>query len=226
MRFKLGPVPDSVDFDTSAPWRPLDEPSPDRLKKIAGPVALLTALLVVLLWSRATDLHRLDWLPAMLTAIAWLPGALVVHEAIHAVLHPRFGASPDSVIGFWREHGFFYAAYLGELSRERLICILLGPLAVISLLPLVYALATGNASAIIVSVSVVNTLASCGDLVGAYLLLRGVPARARVRNQGWRTYWAPRAFPPPGNASAHNDSAVSDAPARSGLPSNGPKVET
>ena len=56
-------------------------------------------------------------LPTFLLAFA---GLVVVHEGIHALVHPMAGLSPHSILGFWASLGF-YAHYDGEMSRNRLV---------------------------------------------------------------------------------------------------------
>jgi hypothetical protein len=46
---------------------------------------------------------------------------------VHALVHPMAGRSPHSILGFWSSLGF-YAHYDGEMSRNRLVAILLMPL--------------------------------------------------------------------------------------------------
>jgi len=60
----------------------------------------------------------------------------VAHELSHALVHPKAGLSPHSILGFWPSRVSFYANYDGEMSRNRLIAILLMPLLTISIVPL------------------------------------------------------------------------------------------
>jgi hypothetical protein len=78
------------------------------------------------------DLAPAMSLPAFLLLFA---GLVVVHELIHALVHPMAGRSSHSIVGFGLSVGF-YAHYDGELSRNRLVAILLMPLLVISIVPL------------------------------------------------------------------------------------------
>ena len=63
--------------------------------------------------------------------------ALVVHELIHFVLMPSGGR----VFGLWPSRALPYVHRPGELPRRRSLVVLLGPFLIISVLPLVLALA-------------------------------------------------------------------------------------
>src|SRR6185503_13338146 len=103
--------------------------------------------------------------------------------------HPGSGDSADSVLGFWPSRLLFYAHYVGELTRARFIAILLMPLLIISFVPLVVCAIIGHSSGLLAFSSALNALCACGDIFGVGLLLFQIPSDARVRNQGWRTYW-------------------------------------
>lgn len=134
----------------------------------------------------ASRCHADVSLPAMLLAFVVIT---VVHELIHAVVHPMAGRSSHTVLGFWPSRILFYAHYDGELSRNRFVAILLMPLFVISIVPLVVAALVGASSGWVAFASSFNALMACVDILGAGLLLFQIPATAIVRNQGWKTYW-------------------------------------
>jgi hypothetical protein len=159
------------------------------LKKRALPVAAVSAAAVAIMWVLIVDVSRIEWDDAILSAIVWVPGLIALHEAIHALLHPRFGLTSDTIVGFWPQQVFFYAAYLGEMSRERFVCVILAPFVVLSVGPLLIAPFTEVPSGITVAISVMNAMLSCVDLVGVFYLIRGAPMKAIVRNKGWKTHW-------------------------------------
>jgi hypothetical protein len=167
----------------------LKEPSAARFQLIAS--ALLCALFVVALVSW----NRLD-------VIAWPESKLVIavqvtlviallipaHELVHAAFYPR-RKSETVILGYWPKMGSFYAGYTGELSRNRLLSVYVSPFVVLTLLPLTYAFFADEMSSWIGLVSILNAGFSGADLYVAVLLLRQVPSSARVKNDGWRTYW-------------------------------------
>ncbi len=188
MRFHLGAIPETPDFSPDASWKPLREPTPWVVQLLALPVGIVACVAVGALWFLLTPLRDVSFdSPDMML------GALVViiplHELIHAAVHPRAGGSDDSILGFWPSRLLFYAHYGGELSRGRFITILLMPLLIISFVPLVICAITGRSSGWLAFSSALNALCACVDIFGVGLLLFQIPSNARVRNQGWRTFW-------------------------------------
>lgn len=188
MRFHLGAIPSSPDFVPDAPWRRLHESSLGLQNLVALPIGVAAAAIVGGLWFLLTPLrdvaHAMS-LPALLLSLA---GTVVVHEFLHALVHPMAGRSPQSVVGFGHGVGF-YGHYCGDMSRNRFLAILLTPLVVISIVPLLVSAAAQVSSGWVAFVSVFNAFGACADMLLAGLVLFRVPARGIVRQQGWRTYW-------------------------------------
>ena len=188
MQFHLGAVPDSPEFVVDDSWNPCREPNPILMQFLVVPLGIVTCAAVAALWFYLTPVAD-----ALFTSPILVLGAILLiiplHELIHASAHPHFGRSDFSVLGLWPSRLLFYAHYSGELSRDRFLVILAMPLVVISGVPLVASAFLGQASIVLAVVSVFNTLAACGDVLGICLLFFQVPRRAIVRNQGWRTYW-------------------------------------
>lgn len=114
------------------------------------------------------------------------------HEAIHTLLHPGFGARNNTVVGVSAKPLIIYAAYIGVLSRNRYITILLAPFLILSLVPALLGLVAGRVNLpdhFLAALSVFNAAASGGDILGALLLLSQVPRNGPVKNSGWQTYW-------------------------------------
>jgi hypothetical protein len=202
MRFQIGSIPETPDFAPDASWRPMREPTPWVMQFLALPIAILVAALTTLLWFTITPLEiprEPLSVPAFLLLFASI---VVVHELVHAAVHPKAGRSAYSILGVWPSRLLFYAHYEGELSRNRFVAVLLMPLVVISFVPLLAAAAMQVTSVWAAYISVLNALAACGDVLGVGLILFQVPATAMVRNQAWRTYW-------------REDQETGDEPARS-----------
>lgn len=189
MRFHYGAIPSSPDFVPDAPWRSLRQPpSPMVENLLAAPIGVIAAAIVASLWFLMTPLQ--DITPDMSVA-AYAPliaGFVVVHELIHALVHPMAGLSSHSILGFWAALGF-YAHYDGEMSRNRLVACLLMPLLIISIVPLLVSAVTQVAIGWVAFVSALNALAACVDLLLAGSLLIQVPANATVRFKCWRIFW-------------------------------------
>jgi hypothetical protein len=181
MRFHLGTIPDSPDFVPDASWLSLREPSPWLAQLIALPIGVVAAVVTPL-----RDVKPTLSMPGLLLAFA---GIVVVHEFIHALVHPMAGRSSHSILGFWPSQVVFYAHYDGELSRNRFVTILLMPLVVISIVPLLVAAATQVTSGWAAFISAFNAFLACVDMLGAGMVLFQIPANRIVRNKGWRTYW-------------------------------------
>lgn len=189
MRLHFGAIPSSPDFVPVAPWKQLRQPpSPWIENLLALPIGVIAAVTVATLWFLVTPLRGITpamSLPVLLLSIA---GFVVVHELIHALGHPMAGLSPRSILGFWAALGF-YAHYDGEMSRNRLITILLMPFVIISLVPLLVAAITQAASGWVAFISVLNALGACVDLLLAGSVLIQIPATAIVRFKSWRIFW-------------------------------------
>ena len=189
MRFHLGAIPSSPDFVPDAPWRSLRQaPSPWMENLLALPIGVVAAVIVAALWFLLTPLR--DIMPAMsLPAFLLLfAGLVVVHEGIHALVHPMAGLSPRSILGFWASLGF-YAHYDGEMSRNRLVVILLMPLLTISIAPLLVSAVMQVSCGWVAFFSVFNFLCGCGDMLLAGLVFFQIPATAIVRFKSWRIFW-------------------------------------
>jgi CDP-diglyceride synthetase len=180
------------------------ELSPWLAQLVAFPLGIAAAVLLAVLWCVLTPLRNtistlspsslfhsfLDMsIPSLLLLLLGLVALTVIHELLHAAVHPMAGRSPRTVLGFWPSTLLFYAWYEGERSRNRLITGLLMPLFVLSFLPLVVAVVWQIASGWAALASCFNALASCVDILGAGMLFFQVPCTAIVRNQGWWTYW-------------------------------------
>jgi hypothetical protein len=158
-------------------------------KLVALPIGMVAAVVVAVLWFAITPLQDVTptmSLPAFLVSFA---GIVVVHELIHAAVHPMSGRSPHSIVGFWPSGGMFYAHYDGELTRNRFVAILLMPLVVISFVPLLVAAVAQVPAGWVAFISAFNAFLACADILDAGLVLFQIPATAIVRQQGWRTYW-------------------------------------
>ena len=160
----------------------------------ALPIGLATGLLFGYLWLLTTPLDDPGVFFDLWNFLLLIP-IIVVHEFIHALGYPMAGRSDKTVVGCWPSKGVFYAHYLGELSRNRLITVFLLPIATMSLLPLLTAMIARVDIEWLAFVSTWNAALACGDLLGAGLVITQVPSNAIVRNQGWFTYWRRRGLP-------------------------------
>ena len=207
MRFHYGAPPENPDFVPEADgWRKMAfDPGPLLLQLLAIPVIALLALLwgnlfFLVLPAKFTPVQlvsspifSLGWLVLFTVLLIIIP----VHELLHALVHPHWGRSPNTILGAWLSKGIFYAHYEGEMPRNRFLLVYVAPYLVLGLLPLgLLALLGGalwspGAVVILALVSLFGSLSACGDIIGVILLLFQIPGRALVRNKGWKTYWKP-----------------------------------
>ena len=155
---------------------------------LALPIGVVAAGTVAALWFLVTPLRDITpamSLPAFLLLFA---GFGVAHELSHALVHPKAGLSPHSILGFWPSVGF-YANYDGEMSRNRLVAILLMPLLILSIAPLLLSAVTQVACGWVAFVSALNALGACVDMLLAGSILFQIPATAIVRFKSWRLFW-------------------------------------
>jgi hypothetical protein len=191
MQFRLGRIPDARDFVPDQTWKPLREPGPWLMQLFALPLGLAAFVSIGWLWFWATPLNgKCFESPAFLNLglFSFIP-MVVVHELIHAAVHPGSGSSDRSILGFWPSRLLFYAHYDGALTRNRFIAILAMPTVVITLLPLAVAMATSSSHELVAWISTWNAFFACGDLFGIMLLLFQVKSRAICRNHGYKTFW-------------------------------------
>jgi hypothetical protein len=219
MRFHLGAIPESPDFIPDASWRLVREPSPGVWQLMALPIGIVTALVVTFLWFKVTplvfELKTMRGLIPIIGRIVCLAAVLVVHELIHFALHPMAGRSRYSILVFWPGRMLLFAAYIGELTRNRCLVMLLMPFFVISIIPLFVAAVAQVALGWVAYASILNALLACGDILGAGFTLFRIPAHAIIRTQGWKTYLRraePSAAPNGGPAVSPGNSGVSEGP--------------
>jgi hypothetical protein len=143
---------------------------------------------VAVLWFLVTPLRDITPAMSLPTFLLLFAGLVVVHELIHALVHPMAGLSPKSTLGFWLSLGF-YADYDGEMSRNRLVACLLMPLLIISIVPLLVSAVARVSSVWVAFVSTFNALCACVDILLASSVLLQIPATATVRFKSWRIYW-------------------------------------
>lgn len=188
MKIHWGAIPENTDFDPEAEgWSSIREPGPIAIQFIAIPVAIVVVGLLIgllsLVWPGG-EAGGSIWL-LIVIAILLIP----VHELLHAVCFPGGLRSTHTIIGIWPSRILFYAHYEGVMSRTRFLVTFAMPFLVLSILPILLLRLLGWPSLELVALSVVNGAAASGDILGLLLIGFQVPASAKVRNRGWRTYW-------------------------------------
>ena len=114
-----------------------------------------------------------------------------LHELTHAASYPSSSAAGRLTIGVWPSRLLFCTGYDGEVSRARYVGVLAMPLLAVSFGPVALCAVLGIESANLALISLLNALASGGDLLAIILVLAQVPEGAVIRQLGWRTVWRP-----------------------------------
>lgn len=192
MKFRIGSLPVNQDFDPHAGnWIPCKEPKPwVSTWLISIPLSLLLAIIFTVMLFKLTpfDLQGLTPYKLVLLYI----GVIVAHEAIHAVMQPDRGTSARTTLGFWPSHLVFYAHYDGERSRANFLFGLVSPFLLLSVVPMLLAIAFQTSAWWVGALILGNAVASSVDLFGFFAVLLGTPKNSQLINNGWYTYWGVR----------------------------------
>jgi hypothetical protein len=193
VRLHYGAIPENQDFQPDAEgWHSIREPGPIAMQFIAIPVALV----LLAIWAACLFSIQHNWFPwrdagVDINTLLVLFLIVPVHELLHAVTHPGWGASSNSIIGLWLSKGLFYAHYEGEMSRNRFLLVFLMPLIILGVIPTLLIMIFPKLTQDLLWLSLSGTIFACGDLVGVGFIFFQVPRSAIVQNKGWRTYWKP-----------------------------------
>lgn len=164
---------------------------------LAFPNVLCAWLSAVSVFGRGNGLparsaeHPTPW-GAVVLALALL---VPMHELIHAVWHPRWGLSPQTVMVIWPKHLRFGVYYEGCMTRVRWIVMRIAPLLCLSVLPVglltlfQYVPASYNLNVFLQVLMVVNGIGSGGDLVAVAWVLFQVPAGSQICFRSGKAYW-------------------------------------
>lgn len=114
---------------------------------------------------------------------------IVLHERLHALLHPGWGNSLHTHYGFVPDALTFYAHYDASVTRNRCIAILVAPFIGLTIIPLLMAILWPPMTLLAGFIAVLNATFSALDLFNAGFVWRRVPYGAEIRNQGWQSYW-------------------------------------
>ncbi len=202
MRLYYGGIPDNKDFHPEVEgWSPIREPGPIAVQFLAVPIALATLFVLIVLFGLVLSRQTLRTAGSLLINLPFFSSLVIVillipiHELIHAFCTPSFGLTSQTLIGVWPSKLLFFAYYEGAISRNHFLLIFLAPFIVLSILPIGIVALAGVISlspaviSSLVLLSLLNGGAASGDLLGFGLALFQIPAKAQVRNKGWRTYW-------------------------------------
>lgn len=204
MRFHYGPIPEDEEFQPeSHGWSDIREPNPLILNVLAFPVAILllvmTILVISFVWEGGPlaivgEILEQSGPNPFLVSLVVVVISIPIHELFHLFIHPEFGRSNKSILGFWLSRGMFYAHYVGAVSRNRFLSILAAPYLMLVWLPVLILAAIDTSIPIVyveilVIAALINSVLPAGDAIGFLLLASQVPSSACVKNKGWKSYW-------------------------------------
>ena len=193
MRFHLGSFPEATDFIPDASWRLFEDEGQSiwmwQLKAL--PISILNMGVIFLLWILLTPvlgmLRNISFPLPFQNFLICLITVLIIHELIHAALHPSLGSS-RSIIGFWPSRMMLFASYDGEITRNRYLAVLLTPLFMISIVPIFISVLFQVLNIWIVYSTILNAFLSSGDILATKKILQ-LPANSIIRNHGCKAYW-------------------------------------
>jgi hypothetical protein len=131
------------------------------------------------------------WIVSIIVLVLFIP----LHELVHLLCQPQWGASNRSVVVFWPARLRFGVYYEGCMSRSRWLGMRMAPFAILSLLPvcvlalLQFVPQIADLEVGLFILMVVNTLGSGGDVIAALAVMTQVPRSAQLCFQDGQAYW-------------------------------------
>lgn len=177
-------------------WIPLKEPK-NVLSAIllSMPLMIISALISISIINSFSGIslnefgfsaHKFEF-TFNLSIIVWLFVLLVIHELIHLIFIPNFIQSEKTYVGMMLFGGFVITEE--EISKSRYIIITIAPFVIISIiLPMLLSM-LGLLTTTMKFLIVLNAMASSVDLLNLFLIMKQVPKKAIIKNNGPNTYW-------------------------------------
>lgn len=135
-----------------------------------------------ILWPQVRILGIFDESPAIF--IGTLVGIVIAHEIIHLLALPGSGRGDQSYMGFDPKTHLPYVAYLGELTRQRMLLVVFMPTLVLTLLPFPLAyMWPADHIHMLAACSMLNGAAASADFCMIFLLLRKVPRNGIIQGE-------------------------------------------
>jgi hypothetical protein len=189
MKFRVGSelIPSHLDFPPAKHgWHLLTRPSGVAaiLLVVVIGLALFLGISLPFYYLASVRLQK----PSSLFLVALLIPLVPIHELLHAIVHPGFGMTSRTSVGFFLPRLAFYSHYSGERTRVRFLAGALTPLVVLSIVPLILCTAFRLQLPTIALLSSLNALVSGTDVITALVLLLRCPRGAVVltdQNQAW-----------------------------------------
>ncbi len=112
---------------------------------------------------------------------------VIIHELLHLIFIPNFMRSSKTFVGLTFYGGFVVTEE--ELLKSRYILISIAPFLIASIfLPLALGV-LGLLTPFVKLLVLLNAMASSVDILNVMLVIRQVPAKTILKNNGPKTYW-------------------------------------
>lgn len=191
MKFLIGEVPASETLETRPGWTRVTSLPTGLLFLYSAPVGILLFLLVGLYWNFIFESPTIiPRIPSDLPFPIILLLTIATHELVHAATLPGFPFSPCCIMGFWPSRFAPFVTFDGVLTRRRAIFFTLGPLFLLTVVPILLSFAAGLNHRLVAAVSILNACGSCADIFLALILLKQVPGEALVCYSRTETFWS------------------------------------
>lgn len=119
--------------------------------------------------------------------IAVLIAIVVIHELLHLAFIPGFSSSEKTYLGITYFGGFVYSEE--NISKMRYVLITIAPFVSISILLTIVLGSLSLLTPCIMSLIVLNSMASSVDILTLVLILYQVPSGSYITANGMRSYW-------------------------------------
>lgn len=185
MKFILNEFPDDKNFDPKKGWTALKESTNMWVVQIQSlPILLLMLFSVEVLFEIVNIDFSVNFLEMGLAFLIFMP----IHELIHAICFPEGMDSENLYFGFSVKGLVFFAAYIGEMERNRFILTLCSPFVIITVVGFLILSIIGSNS-LIEHIIMMNAIGSSMDIFNVIKIIRQIPRNAVVKNKRVRTFW-------------------------------------
>ncbi|MBI4855729.1 MAG: DUF3267 domain-containing protein [Acetobacterium woodii] len=188
MRFLLEKIPKNDNFDPEIEgYHAIGKPSFLKLCLMAMPVIVISIFIIGLMLKIrfGADYHLSmtnSWRDVFLF-VALIP----IHEMLHVIVYPDRISFAEIFIGSYQ--GSIYRSFLGDIKKERLLLQLIFPIIILTVVPILMLLILNVNYPLLSKIALMNMVLSSMDVISFAGVLRKIPANAKVRNKGERSYW-------------------------------------
>jgi hypothetical protein len=127
--------------------------------------------------------------PSTLFLLGLFVPLVLIHELLHALVHPGFGMSSRTSVGLFLPRLAFYAHYSGERTRARFLAGAVTPLVVLSVVPLILCMAFHLHLPTLALLASLNAIVAGTDVTTALVLLLRCPSGAVVLTDQNHAWW-------------------------------------